>query len=106
MSTKTPIEAQDPSLETQKEKVEFVTQEKIKMYPDNPTTNHHQRQMMAKEPSKFYDPCHETAQMSLRCLDRNDYNKEMCHEYFAAYRECKKEWMEQRRADRSKGNWW
>ncbi|KAL1747942.1 hypothetical protein HDZ31DRAFT_60812 [Schizophyllum fasciatum] len=40
---------------------------------------------------------------SLKCLDRNNYERIPCQGYFEAYRECKKAWTEQRKADRRAG---
>lgn len=46
-----------------------------------------------KEPSQYYDPCQQASQMSLGCLERNNYDKEACIEYFKAYKECRQEWV-------------
>lgn len=46
-----------------------------------------------KGPSQFYDPCSEAAKMSMNCLERNNYDKDMCKEYFRAYKECRQEWV-------------
>ncbi|KAG1881262.1 hypothetical protein F4604DRAFT_1578153 [Suillus subluteus] len=40
---------------------------------------------------------------SLSCMDRNDYNRDKCMDFFQAYRDCKKAWLEQRREDRRAG---
>lgn len=47
----------------------------------------------SKGPSQFYDPCAEASKMSMKCLERNNYDKDMCTEYFKAYKECKQEWV-------------
>ena len=36
----------------------------------------------SKDPSKFYDPCQEAADRSLRCVYRNGGDKSLCHDYF------------------------
>ncbi|KAM0787599.1 hypothetical protein ACM66B_003667 [Microbotryomycetes sp. NB124-2] len=53
--------------------------------------------------SEFADPCETARQESMKCLDRNSYNKSKCVDFFQAYRDCKKTWLEQRRADRRAG---
>ncbi|KAG1746635.1 uncharacterized protein EDB91DRAFT_1118094 [Suillus paluster] len=49
------------------------------------------------------DPCEQAAKASLSCMDRNDYNRDNCMDFFQAYRDCKKAWLEQRREDRRAG---
>ncbi|CAK9781665.1 cytochrome c oxidase-assembly factor COX23, mitochondrial [Cutaneotrichosporon oleaginosum] len=49
--------------------------------------------------SKFKDPCAKASKASLQCLEQTRYNRGECYEYFKAYRECKKRWVEQRKAD-------
>lgn len=45
-------------------------------------------------PNKWNDKatnyCLEEAKASYKCLDKNNYNKSACEEYFEAYRQCKK----------------
>ncbi|TVY28916.1 Cytochrome c oxidase-assembly factor cox-23, mitochondrial, partial [Lachnellula hyalina] len=43
--------------------------------------------------SKFFDPCQEAADRSLKCLHRNGGDRDMCTDYFQAYRDCKKQWV-------------
>lgn len=38
-------------------------------------------------------PCEHAAKASLSCMDRNDYNRDNCMDYFQAYRDCKKAWV-------------
>lgn len=73
----------------------------FKYYPENPESSMNRYMFSMKGPSEYFDPCQESAQMSLNCLDRNDYNRDLCKEYFDAYRECKKQWLKARRQDRS-----
>lgn len=73
----------------------------FKYYPENPETGMNRLMFSMKGPSEYYDPCQESAQMSFNCLDRNNYDRDMCKEYFDAYRECKKQWLQARRKDRS-----
>ncbi|KAI0793908.1 hypothetical protein C8Q74DRAFT_1365447 [Fomes fomentarius] len=56
-----------------------------------------------KPVSKFVDPCGEASKASLDCMNLNDYDRDKCLDYFQAYRDCKKAWMEQRKADRRAG---
>ncbi|XP_006462005.1 hypothetical protein AGABI2DRAFT_206142 [Agaricus bisporus var. bisporus H97] len=53
--------------------------------------------------SKFIDPCHEASKASMDCLNKNNYNRDSCLDYFQAYRDCKKAWLQQRREDRRAG---
>jgi len=50
-------------------------------------------QYQGKELSKYVDPCQEAANKSLKCLRRNGGARDMCSDYFDAYRECKKSWQ-------------
>ncbi|EEH10617.1 mitochondrial cytochrome c oxidase assembly factor [Histoplasma capsulatum G186AR] len=50
-----------------------------------------------KPASGFYDPCQDFADRSIKCMRRNGNDKTMCSDYFQAYRDCKKEWMTQRK---------
>ncbi|KAJ2293481.1 hypothetical protein IW141_001065 [Coemansia sp. RSA 355] len=43
----------------------------------------------AKKPSRFMDPCAIETKASYKCLDDNNYDKDMCTDYFLAYRESK-----------------
>jgi cytochrome c oxidase assembly protein subunit 23 len=90
-------------VETDKEKVDFTSGGKLKFYPDDPKDDAHAEAFKLKEPTEFYDPCAIASEMSLKCLQRNDYDRSKCMEYFSAYRECKKAWMEKRREDRRSG---
>lgn len=42
-----------------------------------PLTRHYR-----KSASEFYDPCQEFADRSLKCMKRNAFDREMCHDYF------------------------
>ncbi|GMG20673.1 unnamed protein product [Ambrosiozyma monospora] len=87
------------------EKVDGET--KIHFYPDKPTQRIHKDRFIVKEPSRYYDPCAESSKMAVRCMETHDDDyKEVCVEYFKAYRECKKEWMKQRRSDSQNGGIW
>ncbi|CEP23687.1 unnamed protein product [Cyberlindnera jadinii] len=94
-----------PDVTQDKDKVDFTkgSVDEFKYYPDNPTSNFHKAKFAAKGPSRYYDPCQESANMSIKCLESNNYDREMCYEYFKAYRECKKEWLAHRRKEN--GGW-
>lgn len=98
----------DPAIAKEKGKIDFTkgSVNEYKFYPDNPTSEYNKSKFASKEPSKYYDPCAQSAQMSVRCLEDNNFDRDMCHEYFKAYRECKKEWLRQRRQDNFNGKGW
>ncbi|CAI7589019.1 unnamed protein product [Penicillium manginii] len=37
---------------------------------------------LTKPASEFYDPCQDFADRSLKCLKRNNFEREMCGDYF------------------------
>ncbi|TFK25632.1 hypothetical protein FA15DRAFT_590070 [Coprinopsis marcescibilis] len=53
--------------------------------------------------SEFSDPCKPASKASMDCLDRNNYDRDACLEYFKAYRDCKNAWIQQRKDDRRAG---
>ncbi|KAF2239362.1 hypothetical protein EV356DRAFT_502409 [Viridothelium virens] len=59
----------------------------------------------SKRHSEYFDPCQEAAERSLRCMHRNGGDRDMCQDYFQAYRDCKKQWTEERRKARQKTSW-
>jgi cytochrome c oxidase assembly protein subunit 23 len=61
-------------------------------YPD-PTTAAEKNAFRTKGASKYYDPCGPASQASMKCLDRNNYDKSKCQEAFDAYKECKRLWV-------------
>lgn len=101
------IESKNPEITN-----EFVKKEKdmvseVRFYPDRPTQRLHKDRFIIKEPSRYYDPCAESSKMAIRCMENHDEDyKDVCAEYFKAYRECKKEWMEQRKRDTRNGGIW
>ena len=56
----------------------------------------------SKQPGEYLDPCQEAASRSLKCLHRNGGDREMCTDYFQAYRDCKKEWIAARKEAKRK----
>ncbi|TFY61187.1 hypothetical protein EVG20_g7151 [Dentipellis fragilis] len=50
--------------------------------------------------SEFADPCVEASKASMECLNRHDYDRDKCLDFFQAYRDCKKAWIEQRKSER------
>lgn len=61
-------------------------------FPD-PTTQEEKTAFRTKGASKYYDPCGPASQASMRCLDRNNYDRSKCQEAFDAYKECKRMWV-------------
>jgi cytochrome c oxidase assembly protein subunit 23 len=61
-------------------------------FPD-PTTMTEKNAFRTKGASKFYDPCGPASENSMKCLDRNNYDKSKCQKAFDAYRECKRMWV-------------
>ncbi|CCC09624.1 hypothetical protein SMACR_03656 [Sordaria macrospora] len=55
-----------------------------------------------KSRSEYLDPCQEAAQRSIKCLHRNQGDRTMCSDYFEAYRDCKRLWIEKRREQKRK----
>ncbi|KZT59865.1 hypothetical protein CALCODRAFT_481167 [Calocera cornea HHB12733] len=51
--------------------------------------------------SKFVDPCAQAAKESMDCLNRHSYDRDQCLDFFQVYRDCKSEWIKQRRQDRA-----
>ncbi|KZP01728.1 hypothetical protein CALVIDRAFT_559526 [Calocera viscosa TUFC12733] len=51
--------------------------------------------------SRFVDPCAQAAKESMACLDRHSYDRDQCLDFFQVYRDCKAEWLKQRRSDRA-----
>ncbi|KAH9991132.1 hypothetical protein BJV77DRAFT_946650, partial [Russula vinacea] len=49
-------------------------------------------------------PCAEASKASMDCLNRHDYDRDKCLDFFQAYRDCKKAWMNQRKEDRRAGS--
>ena len=47
--------------------------------------------------------CLVEANASMKCLSRNNYNKDACENYFAMYKSCKKEWNEIKNERRRQG---
>ncbi|KKA28352.1 hypothetical protein TD95_000245 [Thielaviopsis punctulata] len=75
------------------------TDDKPTSVPDEKVWNDDKRQQFrAKDMSKYFDPCQEAADRSIRCLHRNPTEKSLCSDYFQAYRDCKKAWLAQKQS--------
>ncbi|KAK0750019.1 hypothetical protein B0T18DRAFT_408044 [Schizothecium vesticola] len=72
--------------------------------PDEPEpwTDATRSKFNSKSRSEFLDPCQEAAHKSIRCLHRNGGDRTMCQDYFQAYRDCKKLWIDKRKVDKRK----
>ncbi|ODQ51835.1 hypothetical protein SAICODRAFT_31160 [Saitoella complicata NRRL Y-17804] len=66
----------------------------------DPNSAENKKKFREKQPSQFVDPCSEASKAAMKCLDRNDYDKSLCGSYFAAVRECKKIWLEERKREK------
>ncbi|KAK4462602.1 hypothetical protein QBC42DRAFT_267574 [Cladorrhinum samala] len=71
--------------------------------PWNRETKH---KFEGKDRSEFLDPCQEAAARSIRCLHRNAGDRTMCSDYFQAYRDCKKAWIERRKQEKKGKSLW
>ncbi|KIY52990.1 hypothetical protein FISHEDRAFT_69448 [Fistulina hepatica ATCC 64428] len=72
---------------------------------DNVEPEPYRKHFQNKQASQFVDPCVAASKASMECMNRNDYDRNECMEYFQAYRDCKKTWMEQRKNDRQTGRY-
>ncbi|CAJ0549830.1 Ff.00g034430.m01.CDS01 [Fusarium sp. VM40] len=88
---------------TPKDAPETAEPSKTKEADSQPWNDVKRRKFETKSKSEFYDPCQEAAQASYRCLFRNGGDKNMCGDYFQAYRDCKQVWTEKRRKE--SGGW-
>jgi cytochrome c oxidase assembly protein subunit 23 len=69
---------------------------------DSPWDSKTREKFESKQPGEYLDPCQEAASRSLKCLHRNGGDREMCTDYFQAYRDCKKEWIAARKEAKRK----
>ncbi|OMH80070.1 Cytochrome c oxidase-assembly factor COX23, mitochondrial [Zancudomyces culisetae] len=58
------------------------------------------REFESKLPGKYLNPCELESRNSLKCLEKNNFDKKYCREYFEAYNECKKLWINERKKAR------
>ncbi|GMM51026.1 Cox23 protein [Starmerella bacillaris] len=84
-------------VERDPKKVDFTKDNKIRLFPDDPFSDENQKEYLAREESKFFDPCKEASKMSMSCLDRNNYDRTKCTKYFEIYRDCMREWKKHRK---------
>ncbi|KAG8156776.1 hypothetical protein KVR01_013381 [Diaporthe batatas] len=66
---------------------------------EDPWNENTKEKFNSKSKSKWLDPCQEAASKSIKCLNRNGGDRAMCQDYFEAYRECKKNWINKRKAE-------
>ncbi|KAI1447849.1 cytochrome c oxidase-assembly factor cox-23, mitochondrial [Annulohypoxylon stygium] len=66
---------------------------------DNPWDKKNRSKFNNKSKSEWFDPCQEAASRSIACLNRNGGDRQMCTDYFEAYRACKKEWVNKRKRE-------
>ncbi|PVU96544.1 hypothetical protein BB561_001106 [Smittium simulii] len=53
-----------------------------------------------KLPGLHMNPCEIESAASLKCMEQNNFQHHLCQEYFTAYRDCKKIWLEERKKAR------
>ncbi|KAI0629272.1 hypothetical protein C8Q77DRAFT_1143051 [Trametes polyzona] len=85
---------------------EGVDKDKVASLPEpqaNVVPEPYTKRFKGKPVSKFVDPCAEASKASMDCMNHHDYDRDKCLDYFQAYRDCKKAWQEQLRADRRAG---
>ncbi|KFZ10808.1 hypothetical protein V502_07916 [Pseudogymnoascus sp. VKM F-4520 (FW-2644)] len=70
--------------------------------PEQPWDEKTERKFEGKAYSEYFDPCQDLATRSLKCLHRNGGQREMCSDYFQAYRDCKKQWLADRKEAKRK----
>lgn len=95
MTSKPPSKDEDPSSQPQ-------TSEPI----SSPEWDRSGAQFRSKRNSEYLDPCQEFADRSLKCLRRNGGARDMCMDYFDAYRDCKKKWQERLKEEKRKEGRW
>lgn len=104
-----PLPSKELLAQTDKAQVNFTPDSEdtqtYKYYPDDPESTWNRFRFQAKGDSQYFDPCEESSKLSMKCLELNNYDRDLCHEYFDAYRECKKQWLESRRRDKSQWSW-
>ncbi|KAL2134444.1 hypothetical protein VTI74DRAFT_156 [Chaetomium olivicolor] len=71
---------------------------------DGPWNTETKQKFESKDRSEYLDPCQEAAARSIRCLHRNGGDRTMCSDYFQAYRDCKKAWIERRKVEKKGGS--
>ena len=64
---------------------------------DSPWTAPVASRFESKQYSEYFDPCQEAAQRSIKCMHRNGGERDMCTDFFQAYRDCKEQWITARR---------
>ncbi|KZT10076.1 uncharacterized protein LAESUDRAFT_645560 [Laetiporus sulphureus 93-53] len=70
---------------------------------DNAKPDNYITKFKGKQDTKFVDPCERASKASMDCMNRHDFDRDKCLDFFRAYRDCKKDWLDQRRADRRAG---
>ncbi|KIP09997.1 hypothetical protein PHLGIDRAFT_115813 [Phlebiopsis gigantea 11061_1 CR5-6] len=77
-----------------------LTEDELPNPLDNVTPKPYKEVFKNRPETKFVDPCADASKASMACLNKNNFDKEKCTAYFQAYRDCKRAWLEQRKADR------
>ncbi|VEU44952.1 unnamed protein product [Pseudo-nitzschia multistriata] len=56
------------------------------------------------QPATYLTSCSKENKASLQCIERNYQNRAACNEFFQAYKDCRREENEQRRAANAEGS--
>ncbi|RUS27174.1 hypothetical protein BC938DRAFT_483627 [Jimgerdemannia flammicorona] len=62
-------------------------------FPDPSTPADFNEKFKTKQASRYMNPCEVEEKASMKCLDKNNYDKTKCEYFFLQYRECKKKWV-------------
>ncbi|KAH6916165.1 hypothetical protein BKA70DRAFT_1179581 [Coprinopsis sp. MPI-PUGE-AT-0042] len=72
--------------------------------PEDGTPGDYKKRFAGRQvTSQFVDPCAAASKASMDCLDKNNYDRDKCLDYFQAYRDCKNAWIQKRKEDRRTG---
>lgn len=69
----------------------------LRLYPDDPLSESSKKEYLFREKSQYFDPCKEASKMSMSCLERNNYDRSQCKQYFEIYRDCMAAWKRGRK---------
>ncbi|KZT65630.1 hypothetical protein DAEQUDRAFT_516434 [Daedalea quercina L-15889] len=60
---------------------------------ENVTPDDYKKSFEGRVKTKFVDPCDRASKASMECMNRNDFDRAQCSDFFQAYRDCKKDWV-------------
>ncbi|KAJ3811201.1 hypothetical protein EV368DRAFT_10896, partial [Lentinula lateritia] len=65
--------------------------------------NYREQFQVQRHTTRMLFPCEAASKATMACMNKHNYDREKCLDYFQAYRECKNAWIEQRKDDRRNG---